>query len=52
MTCTVHERKLDMNLYTSGALCCMELERFGEAVQWCDEGLKVCIYILVTKILI
>lgn len=25
-----------------GAQCCIELRQFSQAVQWCDEGLKVC----------
>lgn len=25
-----------------GALACVKLERYGEAVEWCDQGLRVC----------
>ena len=28
-------------LYFSGALSCVQLKRYGEAIEWCDEGLKV-----------
>ena len=30
-----------MKALVRGALACVQLERFGEALQWCDEGLKV-----------
>ena len=30
-----------MKALVRGALACVQLERFGEALQWCDEGLRV-----------
>ena len=30
-----------MKALIRGALACVQLERFGEALQWCDEGLRV-----------
>ena len=27
--------------FTLGALSCEQLSRFGEVIEWCDEGLKV-----------
>ncbi len=26
---------------STGTLCCVQLSRYGEAIEWCDEGLKV-----------
>ena len=30
-----------MKALVRGALACVQLERFGEGLQWCDEGLRV-----------
>ncbi|KAF7202677.1 tetratricopeptide repeat protein 4 isoform X2 [Nothobranchius furzeri] len=30
-----------LGIMSHGAQCCIELRNFAEAVQWCDEGLKV-----------